>query len=319
MAGVVDGRVRRVWRVPQTLVGILEPRLICELEELARRGVTVEEIRLRRDKRASVTHEGGNIALCYVASGEVMDATVCELCEHSLYAHAETIRRGYVTISGGIRVGIAGRAATDTDGVTGVYDVSALCLRLPRRIERVGERVATLIRERREGVLIYSPPGVGKTTLVRALISRLGDYGCGERVMRVAVVDTRGELGAYLDSEDICVDVLSGYPRGVGIEIAARTLNPELIVCDELCSHTEVASVIQAQNNGVPLLATAHAATLLGLLRRTGFHRLHEAKVFGSYIGISRGAGDRDYRYDVTGWEEAERYIQNIRCDNNLS
>lgn len=317
MAGVTDGRARRVWRMPQTLARILEPLLICELEELARRGVVIEEIRLRRDKRASVTHGGGNTVLGYVASAEVMDATVCELCEHSLYAHAETIRRGYVTISGGIRVGIVGRAATDSEGVTGVYEVSALCFRLPRRIERVGERVATLIRERREGVLIYSPPGVGKTTLVRALISRLGDYCYGEQAMRVAVVDTRGELDAYLDSRDACVDVLSGYPRGVGIEIAARTLNPELIVCDELCSHTEVASVLQAQNNGVPLLATAHAATLEGLLRRTGFRRLHEAGVFGSYVGISRGAGERDYGYDFTSWEEAERYIQNIRCDNN--
>ena len=143
---------------------------------------------------------------------------------------------------------------------------------------------------------IIGSSGSGKTTLLRSLIIALSS---GKDPKRVAVIDTRGELGARLPSS-LSIDLLSGYPKGIGIEIAARTLNPEIIVCDEIGADITEASAIKAAHNcGVPLLASSHAKTAPELLRRTGISVLHEAKIFGAYVGISRGQG-KDFRYSIT-------------------
>ena len=116
--------------------------------------------------------------------------------------------------------------------------------------------------------------------------------------MRVAVVDTRGELCGIGECGGM-IDVLEDYPKALGIEIATRTLNPEIIVCDEIGADTSEATAIRSAHNcGVPLIASSHAKSLSELLRRTGIAMLHDSKLFGAYVGISRGSA-KDYRYDI--------------------
>ena len=123
--------------------------------------------------------------------------------------------------------------------------------------------------------------------------------------MRVAVIDTRGEIGPFLDSKELCVDVLSGYPKPEGISIAARTLNAQVIICDEIGETEEARAMIAAQNNGVPFIATAHAREVGRLLMRSPIRLLHDARVFERYLGIARRGVGEDYRYEVYTWEEA--------------
>jgi stage III sporulation protein AA len=145
-------------------------------------------------------------------------------------------------------------------------------------------------------VLVFSPPGVGKTTLLRAVIAEMT---CGRNAIRCAVIDTRGELSCFLP-RDTCADVLSGYPKGEGIEIAARCFNPQLIVCDEIGGEfSEAQAIAAAHNCGVPLLATAHASGMEELLKRDPIAFLHGKKIFSHYVGISRGASDGDYLYET--------------------
>ena len=126
---------------------------------------------------------------------------------------------------------------------------------------------------------------------------------------RVAVIDTRGELGIMLDGSRATIDVLSGYPKSIGIEIAARTMNPELMVCDEIGGEDEARAIIAVQNCGVPLLASAHGSDLCGLLQRTGIRALQRAGVFGAYVRIDREYGRLEYKYKVNSAKEAERYL----------
>ncbi len=316
MATVITPRKHCVSELPEVLFRLLPPPLYAELCSLSAKEIPIDELRVRVGRVASVTSGGGNIPLNYRISREELDEMVDTMCDSSRYAHADTINCGYLTLSDGIRVGIVGRAALSGGKVIGVYDVSSLCFRLPRRTRRVGAPVCKLLREYdgERGVLVYSPPGHGKTTLLRSVATSMAS---GENAWRVLVIDTRGELGFSLDDAELCIDVLSGYPKALGIEIAARSMNAQLIICDEIGDLQEAEAIISAQNCGVPLLATAHASSIEGLLLRSGIRRLHDAHVFGSYVGIRRRGNEKDYTYKISSHGEADSYFKNCRSDNS--
>ncbi len=299
---------------PQMLDRFLPEELCREIRGLAGVG-RIEEIRLRSGGSASLTTEHGNIFLRTVIQQRQMNECLVAMCNSSLYAYSDTINNGYITLSGGIRVGICGRAAIDGGRVLGVYDISALNIRLPKVFRSFGEPVCRLIRNMKgsRGVLIYSPPGVGKTTLLRSVAYKMAS---GADAWRVAVIDTRGELGFSEEISRAAIDILTGYPKGVGIDIAARTMNAQLMVCDEIGDSEEARAIIYAQNCGVPLLASAHGDNILGLLRRTAIMKLHTARVFGAYVRIERVRSGGEYKYKVTTAEEADVLLQNGRsCD----
>lgn len=305
MTVIKEMRIREE-RIPAIIAQILPPRLYAEVERISKECISLDEIRIRAGRRASVTSFGKNILLESVTDAQTVGHIMEKICEGSLYAHADTISRGYVTLSGGIRIGVVGRAAVSGDRIIGVYDISALCIRLPRGIMRVGAPVCVLLREMKgnSGVLIYAPPGQGKTTLLRAVAAEMAS---GENPWRVIVVDSRGELGLSLDSPELCLEVMTGYPRAEGMEIAVRSMNAQLVVCDEIGDVSEAEAIIAAQNCGVPLLASAHGESVEGILRRTGIKKLHSAGIFGAYVGIKRKVGC-DYEYSVRTYGEIDEH-----------
>ena len=227
------------------------------------------------------------------------------LCGGSLYACRDTIVRGYVTYRGGYRVGVCGSAAVSGGSIVGIGDVSTLAIRIPHTSPPVGAEICRLISDMSytRGVLIYAPPGVGKTTLVRSVAARLA---AGRDARRVAVVDERGELAPGLGGVGLCVDILAGYPKARGIEIAARTLGAEVVITDEIGAREDADAVAAAQGCGVPLIATTHAGDIRELMCRPGIARLHATGAFGAYVGIRRARGRFDYIYDITPWEKAD-------------
>ncbi len=280
----------------------------------------IEEIRLRAGRYATLTVDGRNVPTRVLLSTADLTALLTHMCGGSLYAYSQTINQGYIALPGGIRVGVAGRAICEEGRVIGVCEISGLCIRLPHRHEAMGGEVCRLLRRMAaeggspRGVLIYAPPGVGKTTLLRAVAASMAG---GHDPWRTVVIDTRGELGFDTDSADLCLDILGGYPRARGVEIATRTLSAQLILCDEIGDVEEAMALISAHHGGVPLVASAHAGTVDELLRRTGIRLLHEARLFGAYVGIRRADtnGDglpgrhADFIYHITPWEEAERAV----------
>jgi stage III sporulation protein AA len=116
-------------------------------------------------------------------------------------------------------------------------------------------------------------------------------------------VDTRGELNVELDDSSLYLDVMSGYPRDVGIEIAVRTLGAQVIICDEIGSMADAHATLGAANCGVPLIASAHASSVDELLERPAIALLHRSHVFGKYVGISRRITG-GFDYDITDWHD---------------
>ncbi len=251
----------------------------------------LSEIRLRAGRAASLTVGGENLVLPVSVTREELASLVKGFCRGSIYAYSESLAEGYIDMGEGIRCGLGGRALLEGGRVSGITDITSLCLRLPHTVAGAGALAQAVFERlgRAEGLLIYSRPGVGKTTLLRDLSLRLSG---GERPLRTAVIDSRGELGGGMQGEGGLLDLLCGYPKAVGIELAVRTLSPEVLICDEIGGLEEADAILAAQVSGVPLIASAHGATLAEMRARPMLRRLDEAGIFGAYLGLWREGGE---------------------------
>lgn len=280
MRQIIDGGTPPI---PTSVERLLPEALRAEIPARARGAVN--ELHLRAGGRAWLTCGRENIILDTTLSAEALADLVLAACNGSLYAHADTVRDGFLTLSDGVRVGVVGRAVLEGGRTVNVRDVSALCFRIPTHAWVDPAPLLAILQSfsYTRGLLLFSPPGGGKTTALRSLVRALGS---GASPLRVAVVDTRCELAPALAAKGLCVDVLSGYPRRQGIEIAARSMGAQIIVCDELCGIDEARTVLELQGGGVPLVATAHAADVAGLLSRSDMALLHGAGTFGAYVNV---------------------------------
>ncbi|MDD6259767.1 MAG: AAA family ATPase [Clostridiales bacterium] len=295
--------------LPQRVADLLPMRVRGEICEAAERIRGVEEVRLHSGRRVTLTAAGEgrsvNFPTAAVLTQNEMDGVLSLICENSLYAFRDTLVQGYVTLDGGYRVGICGSAAVSDGRIVGIREVTTLSIRIPHAVPPIGEEICRMISELgfTRGVLIYSPPGVGKTTLIRAVAARLAS---GREARRVSVVDSRGELACGLSGAGLCIDILSGYPKAAGIGIAARTLGAEVIVCDEIGGREDAEAVMSAHNCGVPLIATTHAGSVAELMGRPGIRLLHGSGAFGAYVGLRRRTDRFDFFYDAVAWEQVD-------------
>ena len=317
MATVIKAKNDSIARVGHsTVLGLdflkaLLPEPLCyEIDRLEQKlafgSSRIEEIRLRAGMAAYATVGGSggkhNVPLGCVLGAADISRILDKMCDGSLYAYSESISNGYVTLKSGIRVGVCGTASVENGKIRSIYNVSSLNVRLPCANAMVSERIVKELRgavERGEGALVYSPPSQGKTTLLRALACALSS---GASPMRVAIIDTREELGASFESGQMALDILSGYPKAEGIRIATAFMNPQVIICDEIGAD-EAMAIAQAQNCGVPLIASAHGYCVEGIMKRSGMRALHDVGAFSLYVGIRIGSR-MGFEYHVQRAEE---------------
>ena len=201
-----------------------------------------EELRLRIGRPMYITFPEGESPLPQTrVIRSDLEQVLDRATEYSRYAAAETIRRGYVTASGGFRVGLCGTALPGAEGNEGLRDISSLAVRIPRVHEDTALPVLPELLEdgRPVSTLILSPPGGGKTTLLRDLV-RLLSQGTGLcPPCRVALVDERGELAAVHRGrpqlEVGChTDVMDACPKHLAVPMLLRAMTPQVIALDEV-------------------------------------------------------------------------------------
>ena len=260
----------------------------------------LQEIRLRAEQPAVILSHGKEYVSQTVIHRRQLEETLAYLGNYSLYAYEEEIRRGYLSLPGGHRVGIAGRVVVEDGNIRTITATSSLNLRFAHQILGCADEVIPFLW--RDGALqstlIVSPPGFGKTTLLRDLIRQLSDgnaYGPG---LRVGVVDERSELaGSYRGRPQndlgMRTDVLDACPKALGMLLLLRSMSPQVIAVDELGEEQDLRVLHMAASGGCSLLATVHGAGEADAARRLGGEYMRE--MFARIV-ILKGRGRMECR-----------------------
>lgn len=260
-----------------TLLALLPEELHRVLRRLPPSVSTqVQELRLRAGQAMALGIRGEER---YVTAGGIVTvqsdaALVCEerwlrmvmdrVCEHSVYAHQEELKCGFLPAPEGCRIGIAGTAVLERGEIISYRHITSLCIRVAREHRGCASSLAAqLCADGVAGALICGEPSSGKTSLLRDLLREFAS-----RRLSVTVVDERGELTG--NGVPLGCDSLRGSPKAVGIEQAIRCLAPRVVVFDELGGAREVEAVRQALYSGVPVVASVHCHRPEELLRREG-------------------------------------------------
>ena len=180
-----------------------------------------------------------------------------------------------------------------------ISDDILLAVRISKELIGIGRELTGSLFENGEflSTLIISPPGGGKTTLLRDIIRLVSDRG-----KRVSVADERGEIAALkggIPQFNIGrhTDVLEFCPRAQAVIFLLRAMNPQIIAMDEITGPEDFEALRSAVGCGVKLLATAHSAST-GEMKKTALQRNAFMWIFERIVVIDNNAGKRSYRIE---------------------
>ena len=217
------------------------------------------------------------------------------ICENSVYSYRRQICDGYITIRGGNRVGIVGSAVVDNGQVININYISSLNFRIAsQKIGCSNSIIEDIIDMQNNSIfntLIVSPPGCGKTTLLRDIVRNIsnGISVIGFKGKTVGVADERGEIAAMykgIPQNDIGIrtDVIDNMPKPLAMRILVRSMSPDIIACDEIGSLEDVEAIDYAMCSGVKGIFTAHGKNIDEINKNTELSKLLNKKIFERII-----------------------------------
>ena len=274
-----------------------EPVAACLQQIPPKQAADIHDIRLRSGRpvilcRGNHSFLAPSVRGFTTVSHELLQECCLALCDYSLHSIQRTLVQGYFTLDGGHRVGVAGAPVYKDGCLQGYRTFYSLNIRIAHHDNySLDEKVKSVFKDLAGSILIIGPPSSGKTTLLRSAACFMSYLG-----RKVSIVDSRKEifpasLQGYKYEVPINCDVLEGYPRAEGIEIALRSLSPSELLCDEVGTAKDVQALEMGVSAGVRITATLHGASLQEVRHRPQFRRLEETGAFRSYIFLS-GAGN---------------------------
>lgn len=253
---------------------------------------SAQEIRLRINRPIAIVCK--NITYFISLNGELVSNYVTEcmqknlfivnksdmlecfnnICSYSVYAKQNEISNGFVTMRGGHRVGICGTAISDGKKIINVRDISSINIRIAREHKDCSKPIFEMLNNNCNGLLICGSPCSGKTTILRDIARILSTEFC----KRISIIDERGEIAGassgIIQNDVGLSDVFDMYEKSNGIIQAIRSMSPDIIICDEIGSLSDVDAVEYSINSGVAFITTIHCANEFELKNKPIIKRL---------------------------------------------
>ena len=293
--------------MPDNIVSILSKTLLLI-------GNSLEEIRFRTKKPLVVITNNGAFGVLssgkltsvmvnsYIVSETDMKKLFQLICENSVYAYLEEIKNGFITLRGGNRVGITGKAIMEKNLIKNVTDISSLNFRVSREIIGVADPIIGHILSDGyiKNTLIISPPGGGKTTVIRDVARQISNVG-----FKVGIIDERSEIaamakGVAYNDVGLNTDVIDSVPRHIGVVSLIRSMSPHVIITDEISNPDDVKAILTVTGSGTSIIATAHSQNLDEIKNKEMFSKILGANGFSQIIAIKRNGNKINFEIKST-------------------
>ena len=255
----------------------------------------LEEIRIRVNKPVILKLGQVEIVLNYTITTNEIIGILQNICNNSIYTYQNQICNGFITLPCGNRVGIAGNVVIKDGQVSNISYIYSLNFRISHQINGASDNILKYVLDTENNTifntLIVSPPGAGKTTMIRDLAKRISN-GINEinfRGLDVSIIDERGEIAAMtkgitFNDVGIRTDVLDNVPKSIGIRMAVRSMAPKVIIADEIGNKDDVNIINYAICSGVKCIFTAHGSNMEDLLKNNEINKIINLQLFSKII-----------------------------------
>ncbi|MET3699197.1 stage III sporulation protein AA [Bacillus oleivorans] len=256
----------------------------------------MEEIRIRVGRPIEISVQGKASFLPYQTTMEDALHFLDKLSHFSMYTLEEELKRGYITIEGGHRVGLAGKVILENGQVKAIRDVASFNIRIAKENIGIADRWVPYLYKRGKWLhtMIIGAPQSGKTTLLRDL-ARFISSGSSDGLIeaaKVGIVDERSEIAGCMNGIPQLqfgprIDVLDACPKAEGMMMMIRSMSPQVLIVDEIGRTEDTIAILEAVNAGIQLIMTTHGSSYEEVLNRPALAPIMKQKMIQRFLVLS--------------------------------
>lgn len=239
-----------------------------------------------------------------ICTKNLIESVIMKASNFSLYSVNEDLKRGFISLNSGMRIGLCGEIVEENAYVKTVKNFNSLNIRFPHEVKNCSLNALNYVLDAGQvlNTLVLSKPGAGKTTFIRDLCYQIGKRNYP---LNLLILDERNEIACLNKGEPSMdvgkfTDIYQFGNKKMGFENGIRSMNPNVIITDEIGNKDDVESLIYACNCGVNIIATTHSKDISDLKEKKLFNEVLSKKLFKRFIVLSskNGVGTIDGIFD---------------------